>query len=367
MHPARFMPRFRRARRVVAELEQVEQWSRGDIERLQLNRINAIWRHAIAHVPYYRHLKVSADLPEQFCDLEQFKAQVPVLQKDTVRSGGDDFLSERAGPGKWYCTGGSTGTPMRLFWSSKEYRRALCSRYRFYASHGADLFDPVVYLWGADHRLSSGVRGFIERLGETVCDQLRNRRRFSAYELDGGHLAQYLREIEAFRPTMIYGFSQAVHMLAREAIRNGFECDSLRVVTMTSEVATPAMVLTVQRAFGAPVVMEYGATECPLIAGQDNTGAWRVREDLAMVETLPRNDGRFDVVLTVLGNSAFPLLRYVIEDVVDAPIHTPPRGLACIGAVSGRDDELLVSGDGKPIHATLVDIVFEAEPAVRRY
>ena len=134
MHPARFMPRFRRARRVVAELEQVEQWSRGDIERLQLNRINAIWRHAIAHVPYYRHLKVSADLPEQFCDLEQFKAQVPVLQKDTVRSGGDDFLSERAGPGKWYCTGGSTGTPMRLGRRSS----ALVGRSRLHRAAGRD-------------------------------------------------------------------------------------------------------------------------------------------------------------------------------------------------------------------------------------
>lgn len=367
MHPARYMPRFRRARRVVAELEKFEQWPRADIERLQLDRINTIWRHAIDHVPYYRRLKASSHLPEQFDNLDQFKAQMPILKKDAVRDNKDDFLSQRAGPGKWYRTGGSTAMPMELFWSSAEYRRALCARYRFYASHGVNLFDPIVFLWGAEHRLSPGLAGVIEKMGDAVCDRLRNRRRFSAYDLDRDSLIRCLRGIEKFRPKMIYGFSQAVHVLAREAIRSGFACESLRAVMMTSEVATPAMVLTTQRGFGAPVVSEYGATECPLIAGQDPTGAWRVREDLVMVETLPRDNAGYDVILTVLGNSAFPLLRYAIEDVVAAPIHAPANGLAHIGPVSGRDDELLVSGKGYPIHSTLIDIVFEAEPLVRRY
>jgi phenylacetate-coenzyme A ligase PaaK-like adenylate-forming protein len=166
---------------------------------------------------------------------------------------------------------------------------------------------------------------------------------------------------------MVYGFSRALHLLAREALRSGFTTRSIRLVVPTSEVATPPVISTIERAFGAPVAMEYGATECPLIAGQDATGAWRVREDAVLVEALARTDGRFDVVITVLGNTAFPLLRYAIEDVVDRPLEIPAVGFARLAPICGRDDELLVSARGAPVHPTALDAVLEGEPAIRRY
>ena len=87
------------------------------------------------------------------------------------------------------------------------------------------------------------------------------------------------------------------------------------------------------------------------------------------VETLAKGDGRFDIVLTVLANSSFPLIRYVIGDVTDAPVWRPPIGFACLQNVSGRHDDLLITATGRFLHPTRVDAIFESGeyPDVRQF
>lgn len=53
----RLLPRFRRADREMKVLEAREQWSRNEIEAFQLDRLNAVWNHAIAHAPHHRELR----------------------------------------------------------------------------------------------------------------------------------------------------------------------------------------------------------------------------------------------------------------------------------------------------------------------
>ncbi len=177
-----------------------------------------------------------------------------------------------------------------------------------------------------------------------------------------------LARLKAHRPAMLYGFSQSVSLLAREARRQGFQCKSLKAVVMTSEVATPNMRKVIEEAFGVPSVLEYGACECNLIAAESRDGTLRIREDLVLAETLPRPDGKHDIVITVLVNPSSPLIRYKIEDLTDRPIVYPPSGFAILNDVTGRNDDLVVSSQGIPIHATRIDSVFEEDLRfIRRY
>src|SRR3954463_11055871 len=112
----RLLPRFRAAYRALAELERRERWPRADLEGLQLERLNRVWLHARAHVPYYRRLAGRLGLPVRFAGLAEFQDRVPLLHKQHVRENPRDFLSDRATPGHWTRTGGSTGTPMQVFW-----------------------------------------------------------------------------------------------------------------------------------------------------------------------------------------------------------------------------------------------------------
>ncbi len=365
---AKRLPRFRAAEAAMPALAERETWGRGQIEALQLDCLNELWQHARQHVPHYRDLATELELPTEFASLAEYKQRVPMLRKNDVRADPERFLSERHAPGKWYTTGGSTGTPMRLFFAADEYREALQAKYRFYQSHGVPLFAPITFIWGGHHRRrTTGLKGLAGRLQEHVLDQARRRQRIPTDQNDPQSLERQLREIEQFRPAMIYGFANAIHLMAKRALQVGFRCPSLKLIVMTSELYTPAMKRDVEQAFGAKVASEYGSTESPIIAGEDAEGQWRVREDQVLLETVPSPDGRYEVVISILGNTNFPLLRYAMDDATESPVRWPDVGFAIMPPITGRSDDLLVAGDGRLVHGASLDAVFEDQQAVRRF
>jgi phenylacetate-CoA ligase len=364
-----FLPRFRKAARALAALEERESWPRARIEALQLERVNALWAGAAAHVPYYRRLAEAQRLPPRFAGLDEFRRLVPVLPRSAVHADVRAFLSARATAGSWHSSSGSTGAPTRFFWAHDAHREMLHAVYRFHASWGLDLFDPLVFFWGPDPRPGGPLRAAFAWLRRRLEDRLRQRLRLPAQYLASEDLRVHLARIGRFAPRGVYGLSKAVHLLAREAVEAGFACPSLRLVILTGEPPPPGGARAVEGAFGVPAVEEYGAVECGFIAGEAPDRTLRVREDRILLEALPRPDGRFDLVLTVLDNPSFPLIRYAIADVTDEPLRLPEHGFAVLHNVAGRDCDLLVSRSGRRLHPVNVDNLFEGDLGcgVRRY
>jgi phenylacetate-CoA ligase len=369
MNLIRLLPRFRKARAELATLAERERWPRADVEAYQLERLNAVWGHAVLHVPHYRRLAAERGLPPRFASLAEFRETVPVLGKAEVRARPDDFLSERAGGGEWHLTSGSTGMPMRFFWGGEAHRASMRTKYRFLEAWGVDLFDPAVSLWGRGAALAPGLKGVLAAIKGPVLDWLRNRLTLPAYDLGPADLRRALARIARFRPAMIYGFSRAVHLLALEARAAGWRCPSLRLAIMTSEPAFPPMVRAAEDSLGVPVANEYGSTDLGLTAYEWPDRTLRVREDSVLAETVPLEDGRHALILTTLLNESFPLLRYAIEDTTAAPLALPDVGFAVLANVEGRHSDLILSRTGRPIHPTRIDAVFEFETGrlVRRY
>jgi phenylacetate-coenzyme A ligase PaaK-like adenylate-forming protein len=342
------------------QLRAREAWPRGQIAEYQLAKLNRLWKHAVCHVPYYRDLGREHGLPEQFRSLAEFRESMPLLPKAEVRRRPRHFLSERARPGCWRRTSGSTGTPMSLYADAASHREMLHAKYGLYDAWGIDILDQTVYVWANPEFMTGGWRGAPLRAQLAVIDTIRGRRRLSAYHLDRTSLARCLDQIERFRPQALYGFSNAIFMLAQQARQRGFSSPGLKAVIMTSEPATPRMRAVVEESFGTPAVIEYGATECQLIAGQYPDDTLRVREDLALLEALPRPPHGYELVLTVLTNPSFPLLRYQIADLTDGPLEYPEQGLAVLrGGIVGRRDDLLQTAGGGRLHASAIDAVFE--------
>ena len=366
----RYLPRFRRAYQELETLAVRESWSRSEIEAFQLDRLNAVWKDAIAHVPYYRHLAAEQDLPPRFSSLAEFRSVVPVLPKSAVRSQPRAFLSERAHRGHWEYTSGSTGTPMSTYWANDAHREMLCTKYRHHAMWGLDIFDRMAFLWGVGDANAPGLAGQMARLRTTLEDWLRNRIRLPAYYVGHDDLRDHLRRIAAFRPAAIYAYSKAAYLLALEAEAMDFHCASLRLIILSSETVYPRMIEKVEQSFGVPAIVEYGAVEGGIIAGEWPDRTLRVCEDLVLVETLPRNDGRFDIALTVLANPSFPLIRYSIGDITDAPLEVPARGPAILKNIAGRDCDLIISRSRRRIHGIRIEEVFDLEVknrAIRRF
>jgi len=364
----RLLPRFRRAYRELDELATRERWKRDRIERLQLDRLNEVWQHARALVPYYRRLASENSLPRRFSSLEEYRQAIPILPKTEVRARPRNFLSEKPRPGGWKRTGGSTGTPMSMYWARESHLEMLRAKYRHFAAWGVGIFDPTAYLWGHSASFKPGMAGRLSRWLQPVQDRLRNRIRLSAYHLGHQDLREYLRRIKTFQPVSMYGYSRALYFLAQEAEALDFQCDSLRLFTLTGEPAFPFMVEAIERVFGVPAVVEYGSIECGAIASEWPDRTLRVREDMVLVETEPREDGRFDIIISVLNNPSFPLLRYAIADVTDAPLECPDNGFAILKNVAGRNNDFILTRTGRWFHSARFDAFFKYQSkGIRRF
>jgi phenylacetate-CoA ligase len=348
-------------------LEAREKWSRADIEAFQLERLNRVWQHATAHVPYYRKLQAMTRLPPRFASVADFQTVLPILPKESVRARGRDFLSERASPGSWDFSSGSTCTPTKFFWAHEAHHEMLWSKYRHLQQWGVDIFDRMAYLWGFSSSFQAGWAGLLARVRTPVMDRLRNRLRIPAYNLGHDDLQGYLRRLQAFRPVSLYCYTSAAFVLAQEALATGARLPTLKLVILSAEPVYPHVVTTVEKAFGVPAVVEYGSVESVMIAAEGPDRMVRVREDNLIVETLPRDDGRFDILLTVLTNPSFPLLRYAIGDSTDTPMYTPLHGFAVLGGLVGRKNDLILSRGGRHLHPLWFDETFSRSPAVRAW
>lgn len=367
MKVLKFLPRFRRAYRELEMLQEREGWPRWKIESFQLDRINLIWRHAITHVPYYQNLIFKLALPPSFSSLAEFTSSVPLLHRDTVKDQPLAFISEKATSGNWQRTGGSTGKPLDIYWGLDAHLEVLRTNYRFYNMWGIDIFDRMVFLWGHGASFSPGLAGFLARIKQPLEDRLRKRLRLSAYHLRREDLRVYLQRIAAFRPASLYGYSNAVYLLAEEAMALGFHCDSLNLMILTSEPICTKIIDRVERAFRVPAISEYGSIECGFIAGEHTDRTLRVREDIVFLETIGMAEGNYDIVLTVLTNPSFPLIRYSIGDVTSEPLKAPSAGFAILESVDGRENDLLMSRTGQILHPNIVTEIFEHTPGVRKY
>ena len=198
-----YLPRFQVALRSLQAMAERETWPRSVIEAFQLERLNSVWKYAVAYVPYYRELRTKAGLPLRFSSLEEFTSTVPVLSKSEVRTTPQRFLSEQRRSGEWKRTGGSTGTPMNVYWASEAHLETLRCKYRFYAMWGIDIFDRSAFLWGHSASFAPGLAGLVARFRQPLEDRLRNRIRLSAYELGPDDLNTYLRKILRFRPVSV--------------------------------------------------------------------------------------------------------------------------------------------------------------------
>lgn len=328
-------------------LEEHEQWSRSELKALQLERINQVWDHAVTHVPYYRRLFHDRDLPRRFESLTQYCAAVPVLDKTTVRN--DTLLSERPRPGRWVHTSGSTNIPLATFWEKDADLEMTCAQYRSRALWGVGIFDRSAVFSGNSGDFAPGLKGRVAKLRRPFEDHLRRRVLLSVYRLGKEDLRNHLRYLENFRPVLLYGYSSAIYLLALQALETGLRVESLKLVVMTSDVVTQDMRDTVQRAFHTNVVEEYGARECPVIAYEDTGHRLRLREDLVMVETLPTQGNYYRIIISILNNPSFPLLRYDIGDLTDKLVIPADDGFGILGPVIGRRSDLLISCSGRPV------------------
>ena len=150
--------------------------------------------------------------------------------------------------------------------------------------------------------------------------------------------------LEEHRPDYLLAGSGQLEHLAL-ALQDRAPIEGLKGLRAVSEPLTKGMERRVERAFGAPVHISYGMDEVGWIATRClEGGRYHVHTEHCLVELVDGNgdpapagaQGR--ILVTVIGNLAMPLLRYVTDDVALAVEGPCPCGrtLPSFGPIVGR-------------------------------
>jgi phenylacetate-CoA ligase len=359
-------PRFRCLDAEMNKRSQFEKLTPTERNDIRLLRLNEAWRLATRSTRYYSELCRRFKLPDQFSSFEEFRAAVPRTTKDSVRLDPDAFKIPGRQRGRWMLTGGSTGSPTKVFWKLDGHLESLRDQYWARTWWGVSPFDRQAMLWGHSHSFGEGLKALYLRLTVPLIDWLRGRRRFSAYRLDPDTLRKYYDEMAGFHPKSLYAYASAAHLLACANRGRPSLPQPLSAAFLAAEPILDSYRSAMREVFGCPAVGEYGSIECGMIAYEHPTGGYRVFERAVLVETEKDQSG-YQILITQLRDTGFPLFRYEIGDVTSEPLHLSAEGFEILPTVGGRTLDLIRTPSGNVFHATVLDDILEVIPGLVLY
>lgn len=356
-HWLRFGPGYARHAAAYAARERFDaaQWQRWTEARLR-----ELLAACATSVPYYRSTWSAAErAAARAGDL----AALPVLEKDALRQRPEEF--RREGPRTRelvFHTSGTTGTPIRTYWTVDELRESLAQREvrsarwagtsfaRPRATFSGRMVEPDPHSAGPYYRYNVAERQVY----------------LSPFHLRPDSAADYVRALRRHRVEWLTGYAVSWFLLAQLVREQGLAPPPLRAVVTTSEKVTPEMRRVMEAAFGCRVYEEYGTVENALFASECEAGRLHVSPDAGLVELL-RADGTpcapgevGEVVVTCFGRTHQPLVRYRLGDL--AAWEPEPcacgRAMPVLREVVGRVEDVVVGPDGRRMvrfHGIFVD------------
>jgi len=298
-------------------------------------------RHHAAHNPLYRE-KIGGHIPSSWTDL-------PVMSKTDYQRELKGMLSKGFTRAHVYRanTSGSSGHPFSFAKDRFAHACTWSLIKQRYAWHGLSLGSLQARFYGIPLET-------LPHAKEKLKDLVMRRVRFPVFDLSDGILETFEKRFHNVRFDYVYGYTNSLVMFARYLIRKGSMlksvCPSLKVCITTSEVCTREDRDLLGKAFGTPVVNEYGASEVGVIAFENPAGDWILSEENLFIEAVdeaghPVTDGVSGALLiTDLRNRAMPFIRYSIGDV------------GSLGASSGKEPGVrrrLITLDGR-VNDTIV-------------
>jgi phenylacetate-CoA ligase len=358
--------------RMLAELERSQWLSRDAMAAHQTDRLNALLRGALANSPWHAARIRAAGLEDAVTEGTATLAdlsRLPTMDKRDARDNVGQLVWREVPGGVFpYTTGGSSGEPLIFHFGRERQAADAAGRLRARRWWGVEPGDREVYLWGAPVELNK-----TDRI-KTLRDRLVNQLLLNAFEMSPARMDDYLDAIARWNPKAIYGYASSLAMLAAHAEVRGAKprVPALRVVSTTGEPLFPHQRELIERVFGVPVSVEYGARDAGLMALESPEGVLLQMSETHIVEVLddaghPADEG--EAVITSLVSAAQPFIRYRTGDVVRRCGRADPggRGLDVLDAVVGRQTDFIVAADGRIMHALALIYVLRAIPGVVQF
>jgi phenylacetate-CoA ligase len=335
----------------------------------QTASLRDLLKTAVTRVPYYRELRLGLDEKK----IDRFTLHdvrhLPLLEKETVRARPEAFVVDGDPRGMTICaTSGSTGTPIRTYWTNADLRRSLALREaRSARPAGVSFRDPRCTFSGRLVVPDPESTGPFHRFNAAERQVY-----FSAFHLAPQHARTYLAPLVRHGTVWGTGYAHAFTELARMVIDQGLAPPpGMRAIITTSEKLTGRAVI--EQAFRCAVREEYGQVEDACFACDREDRQLVVSPDAGLLELVDRDgaplaaddDREGEIVATSFVRRAQIFLRYRLGDVARrAP---GPGAMPSLREIVGRLEDVIVGPDGRRtvrFHGLFVEIAGVREAQV---
>lgn len=336
------------------ELAKTQWYDAECLHSYQVTRLRAIARHAYRTVPFYRRrFDEYGFRPDHIADLTDVQ-RLPLLTKTDILAAGRQLISTRHP--RWLVhaahTGGTTGTPLTVYrdWWSLGNEHAFVRRQWDWA--GIGLGARCAYLTGRTVAPPDQVDGRLYRYDPIMKELV-----LSTYHLGPAVIRQFAEAMGEYSVSALVAYPSAALTLARGCRELGLQVP-LRAVLTSSEVLSSGARRAISAAFECPVFDFYGSAERVCYIHCCELGSCHVIPEYGLTEFLPDESepGLYRVVATGFWNSAMPLFRYNLGDLVELGA-TPcrcGRHFPTVARIVGRPSECIVTPSGRQLGSALL-------------
>lgn len=353
-----------------------ETWSSDRMHEYIDSQLRTQVKRAYAEVPYYRQAFRAHGITEE--RLDKFSVSdltsLPFLEKPAIRADSTSILTARAAqrPPKCFHTSGTTGTPIRVYWSPATHQHNTAVREaRSFRWAGVTIRDP---------RCMMGGRSIVPKNHSHPpfwrYNHWEKQLYFSAFHISKANLPDYVAALNRFRPSVLVGYAFSNTLLARLIQESGVEVHSPRAIITTSEKLESDMRDRLTSVFRSKVYEEYGSVENCGLATECERGALHVSPDFGFMEIIrsdnkPAGPGEIgEIVLTGFANTDQIFIRYRTGDLGV----WSSDGCACgrstlpvLARIVGRQEDALMLPGGRQMvrfHSLFTELAGIAEGQV---
>lgn len=357
--------------RIRKALEHSQWQSPTELRAVQSQRLATFMQKIYAQVPYYQQVFDELGLKPTDITSPADLAKLPFLTKSIIRENFSALTSAQAGPLQRFNTGGSSGQPLVFLLGNERVSHDVAEKWRATRWWGVDIGDTEIVAWGSPIELGAQDKVRLAR------DKLFRSTLIPAFDMTEQKLLGFIEQIRTLRPKMLFGYPSVFELIAKTAKKQGIRLDDLgiKVAFVTSERLYPYQRETISSVFGCPVANGYGGRDAGFIAHECPSGGMHMSFEDIVVEIVdpqgnPLPAGQSgEIVVTHLGNSEFPFVRYRTGDIATLSDKTCAcgRGLPMLESIEGRSTDFVVAADGTVMHGLALIYILRDLPGIEAF
>ena len=348
-------------------LNQSQWWTKEKLIEYQNNKLINLIQHAYKNVPYYREVMIERGLKPANIQTVQDLNKLPVLTKEVFKSNYPEKL--RAQNWNKYKvlhrnSSGSTGKPIQYLMTREGYGFNKACNLRGWYWMGFRLGDKII-------KVSQNERNTLEK---KIQDKLDNTLLFSSgYSRES--LEEFIISFNKFKPAYLRSYPDPLQFIALFLEEKDIRLEGLKAINTTGNILFPYVRNLIKDRFGVQIFDSYSCEggpnffECHTHECYHSSMEYGISEilDENLNEVKPGELGR--LYTTDLWNYTSPFIRYDSADIVRKSEKTCScgRNLLNISEIIGRDNDVIISPNGKFLIAQTLTTYFKYIPEVIQF